>query len=180
LNHPELRPAGSGNLKYDNDFWRFSLAVYGQNGVAEECLAMQEATGLDVNVLLFCAWTGVQSIVLSSADIEAASSSVAIWQDSVVRPLRSVRQYMKPLEDDVIGSLRARVKDLEIEAERVEQSILFAYSRGIQSPRSGADRRSATIQNVQKYIEMKSGPQPARSTELSAPLLVESALRWRS
>jgi len=141
---------------------------------------MQEATGLDVNVLLFCAWTGVQSIVLSSADIEAASSSVAIWQDSVVRPLRSVRQYMKPLEDDVIGSLRARVKDLEIEAERVEQSILFAYSRGIQSPRSGADRRSATIQNVQKYIEMKSGPQPARSTELSAPLLVESALRWRS
>jgi len=180
LNQSESRHAGSGNLNYDNDFWRFSLAIYGQHGVAQECVALQEAIGIDVNLLLFCAWAGVQSIVLSGEDIEAASNSVAAWQDYVVRPLRDVRRYIKPLEDGEFDGLRARVKGVEIEAEQVEQSLLFAYSKGIQSPSSGADRRSATIQNVRKYIEIKGGSQSARSIELSAPLLVEAALRLRS
>ena len=180
LDQPESGRSDCSNLKYDNDFWRFSLAVYRQDRVAEECLALQESIGLDVNLLLFCAWTGSQSTVLSSANIQGASSSVAAWQDRVVRPLRSARQYMKLLEGGEIEDLRARVKGVEIEAEQVEQAILFAYSKDIQGNRPGTDPLSAIVQNVKKYIEIRSGVEQARSSELSAPLLVEAAFRLRA
>ena len=50
-------------MPLDNAFWKFSLAVYAAPGVPEECLAVQERYGVDVNVLLFCAWLafGAQS-----------------------------------------------------------------------------------------------------------------------
>ena len=44
--------ARDGELQYDNEFWRFSLAVYKPPDVAAECLALQEAVGLDVNLYL--------------------------------------------------------------------------------------------------------------------------------
>ena len=177
MSQPDSRDCGSGKLQYDNDFWRFSLAVYGQDGVAEQCLALQEAIGVDVNVLLFCAWTGAQSIVLSSADIEGTSSSVGVWQDHVVRLLRNVRQHIKTLEDSEYESLRARVKSLEIEAERIEQAMLFAYWKGIHSSRMGTDCRRAISQNVKKYIDIKSGAQPSGSSELSASHLIDAAIQ---
>ena len=63
--------------------------------VAKECLALQDVLGLDVNILLFCAWLGTQSVALQREDIEAALRAVAAWQDEVVRPLRAVRQRTK-------------------------------------------------------------------------------------
>jgi uncharacterized protein (TIGR02444 family) len=177
LSQPDARDCGSGKLQYDNDFWRFSLVVYGQDAVAEQCLGLQVAIGVDVNLLLFCAWTGARSIVLSSADIEGASSSVAAWQDHVVRPLRNVRQHIKTLEGSEYESVRAQVKSLEIEAERIEQAILFAYWKGIQSSRTGTDGRSAISQNLKKYIEIKSGAKPPVSFEVSVPHLIEAAIR---
>lgn len=160
------------SLQYDNDFWRFSLAVYAQPDVADECLNLQQAAGIDVNLLLFSAWTGTRSIVLNNEDIEAASQQVAAWQDLVIRPLRSVRQKLKTFEYGGPDDFRARVKAAEIEAEQIEQAILFSYSNSLRSaPTSGRDAVSA---NVKKYIDMKSG---AGGTGTFAPRLVEAALR---
>jgi uncharacterized protein (TIGR02444 family) len=160
-------------LQYDNEFWRFSLAVYSQAGVAEECLALQEAVGADVNLLLFCAWTGARAIVLSGDDIEQAMALVVAWHDHVVRQLRSVRQHMKGLEFERFESFRARVKSIELEAEQIEQAILFAHSKRLQSARKNA--RDAVAENLKKYIEMKSG-----SKSLAAPVLVDAAFHSRS
>ncbi len=54
----ESRDSETDNLQYDNDFRCFSLAVYEQAEVAQECLQLQQAIGIDVNLLLFCAWVG--------------------------------------------------------------------------------------------------------------------------
>jgi uncharacterized protein (TIGR02444 family) len=56
---------GASALDLDNVFWRFSLAVYASDGVARECLALQEALKADVNLLLFCAWMGARNVALS-------------------------------------------------------------------------------------------------------------------
>ncbi|MFZ0067404.1 MAG: TIGR02444 family protein, partial [Pseudolabrys sp.] len=80
LNPESPSHSDCGTLQYDNEFWRFSLAVYSRAGVAEECLALQETAGADINVLLFCAWTGMQTIVLSRDDIEQALRLVVAWQ----------------------------------------------------------------------------------------------------
>jgi uncharacterized protein (TIGR02444 family) len=44
----------------ENDFWRFSLRIYRAPGVADECIAVQERYGIDVNLMLFCAWLAAE------------------------------------------------------------------------------------------------------------------------
>ena len=124
---------------------------------------MQEAIGLDVNLLLFCAWLGTRSIALSRSDIEAASRIVTRWHESVVRPLRSVRQQMKVDYGDEFANLRARVKEIELEAEQIEQAMLFAYAQDIQSSLASADHRDAIARNVNEYIAMMSQPRAVRA-----------------
>ena len=36
-----------GSLELDHAFWQFSLSIYGQADVAEECLALQQAIGIE-------------------------------------------------------------------------------------------------------------------------------------
>ena len=113
----------------DNPFWKFSLAVYAAPGVAGECLAVQESHGVDVNVLLFCAWlAAARKVALTPADIEAIGAVVGAWHERAVKPLRGVRRYMKDVPGGDVAVLRTRVKGAEIEAEQIEQAMLFAHA----------------------------------------------------
>jgi uncharacterized protein (TIGR02444 family) len=167
LNRQSPSDIGNDALQYDNDFWRFSITVYDRPGVAEECLALQQAIGVDVNVLLFCSWAGARGIALNRDDIEEIMGYVGAWQDQVVGPLRNIRQTMKSPK---VESFRTRIKAIELEAEQIEQAILFAYSQRFQSGNKSA--RDAAAENIKRYIEIKSG-----RTTLTAPLLVEAALQ---
>jgi uncharacterized protein (TIGR02444 family) len=162
------RDGSRSELQYDNEFWRFSLVAYKPADVAAECLALQEAVGLDVNLLLFCAWLGAREIVLSRSDIEAASRVVALWHNGVVRPLRAVRRHIKTQYGDAFEELRSRVKDNELQAEQAEQAMLFAYAQGIQGSSGGID---TVARNVNAYIAMMSG---AASPVPGAPLLIRA------
>jgi uncharacterized protein (TIGR02444 family) len=168
----DARDSGTDSLQYDNNFWRFSLAVYAQSEVAQECLALQQALGLDVNVLLFCAWLGARAVALSRVDIEAALSAVAAWHENVIRPLRSVRQQVKLLHRDEFENFRTRVKSVELEAEQIEQAILFAFAKRFQNPLANPNARDTVAWNVNDYIAMKTG-------KMSAPHLIEAAGRFK-
>jgi uncharacterized protein (TIGR02444 family) len=159
----------AGPLDDDNAFWRFSLAVYGEPEVAKECLALQDAYGIDVNILLFCAWLGTQAIALQREDIEAAARAVAGWHDDIVRPLRTVRQRLKEFADG--EKLRAGIKDIELAAEQTEQAMLFAFSRQLQ--RGDAAHADCIAGNVRRYIAMKA----PGTAQASAAHLVEAARR---
>jgi uncharacterized protein (TIGR02444 family) len=112
-------------------FWTFSLAVYADPAVQRECLALQDDHGVDVNLLLFCAFAGAaHSAVLSAPALNEAAHISRAWQSDVVGALRAARRTLKqfaaesgPL-DTPIAALRARVKELELDAERVEQAML--------------------------------------------------------
>lgn len=110
-------------------FWDFSLAVYGRPGVAPACLALQDRHGLDVNLLLYCGWCGGRGRRLDAGNIAALDDRVAAWRREVVLPLRGVRRWLKTQEaapDADAQPLRDKVKRLELEAERIEQEMLFA------------------------------------------------------
>ena len=80
----------------DSPFWKFSLAVYAAPGVAAECLALQSELNIDVNSLLFCAWLGAaKTILLGDRNLAAIDASVRQWHETVVRPLRAVRQKIR-------------------------------------------------------------------------------------
>lgn len=110
-------------------FWDFSLAVYGKPGVAPACLALQERHGLDVNLLLYCGWCGRRGQRLDRAELAALDAKVAAWRENAVLPLRGLRRWLKTQETatgEDAEALRAEIKRLELEAERIEQELLSA------------------------------------------------------
>ena len=127
----------------DHPFWDFSLATYGRDGVADACIALQEAHGADVNILLFCAWAGCNGVRLGRPQIEAACGAVREWHDEIVRPMRSVRRRLKGAVDgaspgQLTSALRARVQKIEIDAEHIEQLRLAALADALEPGRAGA------------------------------------------
>jgi uncharacterized protein (TIGR02444 family) len=112
-------------------FWDFSLRAYGQPGVAQACLALQDEHGADVNLLLFFCWAESRGVGMDDATFQQALGFSRAWADKVVRPLRGVRRWMKsdgcsdPLADfDTCMALREAVKKVELRAEKSQQAAL--------------------------------------------------------
>jgi len=165
----------TARLELENGFWRFSLAVYAAPGVAEECLALQDEFGADINLLLFCAWAGTKRAgVLGDADIAGAEAAVVNWRNDVVRPLRAVRRTLKRIEGDDSG-LRSKVKTVELAAEQVEQAMLYSYagSRWPESrPAAGAD---TVAENVRTYMRVVAPDRVASDENVLPKKLIEAA-----
>lgn len=123
------RPA----LALVNPFWRFSLAVYAADGVKEECLLAQDAFGADVNVLLYCAWLGAaHAIPLDGNAVAEIAGTVERWSRMAVAPLRAARRAIKAMPEvqhAEVQALRQSIAAMELEAEQIEQALLFALPR---------------------------------------------------
>ena len=145
----------------DHPFWDFSLAAYGREGVADACIALQEAHGADVNILLFCAWAGCKGVRLDRPQIEAACEAVREWHEEIVRPLRSVRRRLKTAVDgappgELQPVLRARIQKIEIDAEHIEQLRLAALADALEAgePGAAAPDGSAARANMENYLSV--------------------------
>ncbi len=116
--------------KIASPFWRFSLRIYGAPGVPAACLTLQDGSGVDVNVLLFGLFAASRGRQLASADVAAIATAIEPWKLGAVVPLRSVRRFLKDtpagFEAQDIPALRQRVKMMELEAERLQQEVLYA------------------------------------------------------
>ena len=138
-------------------FWDFSLAVYADPAVAQSCLALQDAGGVDVNMALFVLWQGVHGRRLSLTEVHAMDDHVARWREEIVRPLRGVRRSLKqpaagwpPAESE---TLRSRIKREELEAERLQQAMLeTAFPRG--AGEHACDARDALAANLLAYARL--------------------------
>jgi uncharacterized protein (TIGR02444 family) len=154
-------------LQCDSPFWSFSLAVYAAPGVAPECLALQDAHGADVNVLLFCAWLGSKGVVLTAANLAAIEAAAQPWREAAVRPLRSARRGIKAIADateEDVAALRKDVAALELRAEQIAQAMLYRLA-----PTFGEPVASASAEAIHRNVAALLG-------ERSAPRLVEAAL----
>ena len=131
------------------ELWTFSLAVYDQPGVATACLGLQDRHGLDVNLLLYCCWAGVRGQTLNASKLRKLEDAIESWSREVVHPLRAVRRRLKTERDDEAQDLRAKVLQLEIEAERLEQVRLLSalpLAAGDPEPRlAGANLRAYVV-----------------------------------
>jgi len=142
-----------------SQFWAFSLAVYADPAVQKECLDLQDRFGVDVNLLLFCAFVGAaHSALLSEADITDAAAAIGDWHRNVVTHLREARRALKPFAASVSPSaapaeaLRTSVKAAEFEAERIEQAALEAWCapRIDRLPRAEPDE--AVAANIRRFL----------------------------
>ncbi len=142
-----------------NPFWRFSLRTYRAPGVQDACLALQERCGADVNLLLFCAWTGCDGRALDERSLRSAVGRVGLWQSEVIAPLRLARRGLKrQAADAMIGAqaapLHKRVLALELELERVEQSLLAELESQWAPPAQRLPPWQAIAANLAAYLEL--------------------------
>ncbi|GAB4524885.1 MAG: hypothetical protein Kow00133_13320 [Amphiplicatus sp.] len=109
-------------------FWAWSLDRYARPGVEEALIALQDRRGLDVCLLLWCAWCGER---FDAVDPQAMAQAVALarpWSRDVTGPLRAVRRALKTPSSEAARAgapiLRETVKKLELDAERIAHAAL--------------------------------------------------------
>jgi hypothetical protein len=72
------------------------------------------------------------------------------------------------LHHEDVSALRAQVQRVEVEAEQVEQAMLFEYAQSV--PQGGG--RDAVARNVNEYLAMLSGA----ASDTAAPVLIAAAM----
>jgi uncharacterized protein (TIGR02444 family) len=169
-------------LERDNPFWKFSLAVYAQAGVASECLALQNALDIDVNALLFCVWLGAEKkLVLDDKNLGAIDACIQPWHRTAVRPLRGVRQAMKSMPEIANAAateLRQDIAAVELKAEQIEQALLFQSMDALSSGAATADDAETAIRaNIAAFVR-RHAPDAAKGP--ATPSLIGAALGRQS
>lgn len=135
------------------EFWRFSLAVYGEPKVAPACLVLQDQFGRDVNLALYCCWLGASGRGrLSRAALDAADRAIAPWRQHVVEPFRAARRAIKNSAWPARDGLYAKAKAVELEAERLLQSRLVEQAPPADSSLSREERLDAALTNLTLYV----------------------------
>jgi uncharacterized protein (TIGR02444 family) len=152
-------------------FWFFSLSVYRQPGVPDACLVLQDGAGADVNLVLFLLWHAAEGRALGAADVAAIEAMVGEWRRSVVVPLREARRALKARDDEpAVAALRRQVKQSELEAERLQQELLFASAATLGRPVS--DRGNAARESLSLYAAALGEPFDAGAVNM----LIDAAI----
>ena len=76
-------------------FWRFSLKFYGQAGVSDACIALQDGCGIDVNLLLFLFWLASERQALSADEVKKLDATIKSWRELTIIPIRDTRRKLK-------------------------------------------------------------------------------------
>lgn len=116
-------------------FWDWALEVYARQPVADACLHLQDAHGQNVPYLLWAAWMAGEG---RSADLKQAARMMRTWDAEIGAPLRGVRRALKPprppVDEAAKDALRAAVKTVELQGERVLMESLEALSGPADAP----------------------------------------------
>jgi uncharacterized protein (TIGR02444 family) len=114
-------------------FWRYSLKFYGQSGVSDACIALQDGCGIDVNLLLYLFWLASDGRQVTADDVTMLDDKVRSWRELTIIPIRDVRRKLKGAKTFINPAkqeaLRDKVKVAELEAERLQQEGLYAVTQ---------------------------------------------------
>jgi len=163
----------------DTGLWDFSLAVYARPAVAETCLALQDAFGADVNLVLYCCWLGATGRGhLDAEDFARLSEAASVWQREVVTPLRAVRRRLaeppRRVAHALSAALREAVKAAELDAERIEQTVLAEALERAPVVHDAARRRRDIGHSLARYLAFVGAPANEGVAEAVETLIEET------
>lgn len=111
--------------KKENKFWQFSLQIYQNPKVKKQLLTWQDHYDLNVNCLLFSLWLKKEGLNLDQAIFIKIIQEVKLTQETVTKPLRTIRKQIKkdPLFNN--KALYQSVLQAELESEKSQQNTLY-------------------------------------------------------
>ena len=166
-------------MQADGDLWAFALRVYGQPGVPDACLGLQDGLAADVNLLLFAAWLGAGGRRLDSQETRAAVDAVIQWHGEVVEELRRLRRRLKtgpaPAPNLATDALREAVKACELSAEKIELEILQDL-RDSFAPGLPDDPMTAAAANLVSVLGITARTRPGEAEAGRLSAIIEAAI----
>ena len=132
--------------------WRFALDIYGRPGVEPLLLELQDRHGQSVPFLLWRLWMAAEARPADHEILAAAAELARGWEMAATGPLRTLRRAQAAgvtgAPAEALQALRAKVKALELEAERMLLEMLEARSpppSGQPAPTQAALEESARV-----------------------------------
>lgn len=114
------------------EFWSISLQLYASKKVESACLYLQDEFECNVNLLLFSCWMAWR--FNTSLDVDTykrLNQAVSHFHGNVILPLRNTRRQLDQrfvqIDTKALATLQCQLASLELQAERVEQSILITH-----------------------------------------------------
>jgi uncharacterized protein (TIGR02444 family) len=174
----------SARSELEAESWAFALAIYARPGVAEACLTLQNEADVDVMLLLMATFAAVRHRnLLTAVEIEALDQACRPWREQIVWRLRAIRTELKtgpkPAPGEATEPFRARIKALELEAEKLENRIL-AECLPLRSPgqaRAGPEQLRAVLDNIVMHFAGKRDIRPDTRLSPSIDVIVEAAIQ---
>ncbi len=139
-----------------SSLWNFSLLQYARTGVADICLRLQDEQGVNINVLLWCAWLEQRGLILDATRLRNAQKRIHAWDEHYVVPLRQLRRRMKAefgVVDVGIERVRSQIKQAELIAEKQLQLWLEAVVQTWDGASTASDHLPAVGDNVRFYLQ---------------------------
>jgi uncharacterized protein (TIGR02444 family) len=113
-------------------------------------LTLQDAHGLNVNLILWCVWAGAHFGEPDGATLKSAMAVANEWDAAVAAPLRAVRRKLKNGAAGIADeALRDQVKAAELGAERALQLKLESLAAGL--PGAAGDRLACARRTLAAY-----------------------------
>lgn len=128
-----------------DDFWDFSLQLYGKPEIQKVCLTLQDQYQLNVNLLLFACYLDAQGIFVSESDFKSLVQS-SLKQDEQIQNTRAQRRNAKNKDAELYQNL----KQQELQLERLQQSDIVQAMNKIDTPQAPGGVESATS-NLDTY-----------------------------
>jgi len=135
--------------------WNFATERYAREGVAPLCLRLQDEYGFDVNLLLFCCWYGAHYGAVDSTLMQSLFDYSRDWNNNAVQPVRETRNWLRALiensqgDEALLGQLREKVKEVELECERHQLEALETQARGVQPAQTSSDAEESSWGNLE-------------------------------
>jgi uncharacterized protein (TIGR02444 family) len=126
--------AHDGTCADEDELWTFSVTFYGHRSVSRYCLALQDAWGADVNIILVLLYAATRGIALSADHVSQLDRTCAQWRETVIRPLREARRATKIADLPASVDVYSMLKSAEIAAEKVAQHILARELQQLSRP----------------------------------------------
>ena len=143
--------------------WDWALEAYGQPGVPQACLTLQDQHGQNTSFLLWA----VHAEAKDPALLARAAAAARAWETTALGPLREVRRGLKPalppFDDHGREALREDVKGLELASERFLMETLDKLSQG----RGGAH----ALEALEAAVRAWDRPAPAEALATLAAAL---------
>lgn len=134
-----------------NPFWDFSLIHYAKAPVQQQCLQLQEEAGANVNIVLFTLWLAVENHLFDH-DLVVRHAELLCWHEQVIVPLRQARFGVK--QTGLNEGLYEAVKQSELDAERVEQDILYSLLPQFAVASGELSLQQLAMWNLRAYLQM--------------------------